>query len=365
MERRRPSPSLDLVTKPTREAGRRGTGEISTTPATSPEELRRLSNAGKRARASRCENSFGAVMVSRSTGRAFEIGCGRWLCAHCSYTSRLAAELVVETGIHDQWARGYVVRFLTLTDPSPGSGSMTVSDFADAWKRFVVYARRDHGEAIEAYALALEVQERGALHAHLLYTSGGGWLDARPEKNALGEVVEDSPLYTLCKRAGFGIADVRMVRRGASKLASYSAKELGGYLTKDKLEAIEAKLGKNRRPLRLSQRVPWSHRLPTLEAARAEVVRRYREELEADGEEWVEDPGEWVFGIPTPEGFRFPSLEEAEESERRERAAAMGRRLASARRSDGERVTEGERAGASEASEHERTSEKERRRRAA
>lgn len=245
---------------------------------------------------------------------------------------RAACELVLEAGIRDSWSRGSVVRFMTLTDPSPGRGSMTVAGFAEAWKRFIVYARRDHDDAINAYALALEVQKRGALHAHLLYRSGGGYLDARPRRNAQGEVVEDSELYKLCERSGFGIADVRMVRKGADRLALYSAKEMGSYLTKDKLDAIEEKLGKNRRPLRLSQREPWSFRFPTLAAGRVEVVKRYREMREAEGEEWVDDPGPWVLGMPSAEGFRFPTLEDAEEADRRERVAAMGRRFEAARR---------------------------------
>jgi hypothetical protein len=239
---------------------------------------------------------------------------------------RAAAQLDIEAGIKDSWARGSVVRFLTLTDPSPGSGSMTVADFSKAWNRFVTYARRDHNNAISAYALCLEVQNRGALHAHLLYRSGGGYLDARPRRDALGEVVEDSELYKLCERSGFGIADVRMVRKGADKLALYSAKEMGSYLTKDKLDAIEEKVGKNRRPLRLSRGEAWSFRFPTLAAGREEVVRRYREMREEEGEEWVEDAGPWVLGMPTSEGYRFPTLEEKEEADRRERA--LGRLMA-------------------------------------
>ena len=206
---------------------------------------------------------------------------------------------------------------------------MTMKDLLKAWNAFRTYAARDYDDAIKAYACAVEVQERGALHCHVLYTSGSGYLDNRPERDPdTGAVLDDSPLAKLCQRVGFGNAWVEEVKptSAAHDLARYTGKEMGSYLSKDKLLAVEAKIGKNRRPLRLSQKHPWSTRFPTLGAAREELKKRWREEREANGEEWIEDKGPWVMGVPAAEGFKFPSLEKAEDEAVRHKVKAMQRR---------------------------------------
>lgn len=178
-------------------------------------------------------------MWSLATDRAAQMACGRWDCSWCQWRKRAAAELVIVVGLERAWARGERVRLMTLTDGP--TGAMTVADLYEAWNRLRTRLRK--AGLLHEFAAVLEVQQRGALHLHVLQT---------------GKFIEKNRLKGMARAAGFGrCTDIREVKRGAADgargSASYSAKQLAGYLSKQNAEALAAKTNKRRRPLRTSR----------------------------------------------------------------------------------------------------------------
>lgn len=206
-------------------------------------------------------------MWSLSTDRASEIACGRWDCSWCQWRKRAAACVVLQVGLEVAWARGERVRFLTLTDGS--RGAMNVADFYRAWNRLRVRLARERkgGAYMKEYAAVVEVQQRGALHLHVLMT---------------GRYIPQRKLVGMATAAGFGrCTDIREVKRvardGSKGSAEYVTKQLAGYLTKGSAVALSAKTNVRRRPLRTSR--GWGGGMTMRRAMR----------LLADG--WLEDAG--------------------------------------------------------------------------
>lgn len=200
-------------------------------------------NALQRARRTQCPNARGSYIWSLSSDRASEIACGRWDCSWCQWRKRAAACLVIRIGLETAWARGERVRFMTLTDGS--NGDMTVADLYAAWNRLRGRLARDRkgGPYMQQYAAVVEVQQRGALHLHVLLT---------------GRFVPQRKLVGMARAAGFGrCTDIREVRRAAHDeargSAEYVTKQLAGYLTKQGAAALSAKTNERRRPLRTSR----------------------------------------------------------------------------------------------------------------
>lgn len=132
---------------------------------------------------------------------------------------------------------------MTLTDGS--KGEMTVADLYAAWNRLRGRLARDRrgGPYMGQYAAVVEVQERGALHLHVLLT---------------GRFIPQRKLVGMALDAGFGrCTDIRHVRRAAREeargSAEYVTKQLVGYLTKQGAAALSAKTNLRRRPLRTSR----------------------------------------------------------------------------------------------------------------
>lgn len=150
---------------------------------------------------------------------------------------------MLRVGLEVAWARGERVRMLTLTDGS--KGDMTVADFYAAWNRLRGRLARERkgGPYMKEYAAVVEVQQRGALHLHVLMT---------------GRYVRQRVLAQMAAEAGFGrCTDIREVRRvaqsGSRGSAEYVTKQLTGYLTKQSATALSAKTNLRRRPLRTSR----------------------------------------------------------------------------------------------------------------
>jgi len=167
------------------------------------------------------------------------MACGRWDCSWCQWRKKAAAELVIRVGLERAWARGERVRLMTLTDGP--AGAMTVSDFYTAWNRLRMRLKK--AGLLREFAAVLEVQKRGALHLHVLQT---------------GKFIEKNRLKGFARSAGFGrCTDIREIKsdagEGALSSASYSAKQMAGYLSKQNAEQLAAKTNKRRRPLRVSR----------------------------------------------------------------------------------------------------------------
>jgi len=171
----------------------------------------------------------------------------------CGFLKRKASEELFTEGIRTAWAKGEMVRFMTLTAPSEG---MTMRQVYEAWNR--VRAALKYSGDLDQYAGVIEFQKRGEPHLHLLVT--GQKIDQkRLSKLAVGR--SDT------KSGRFGeIADIRKVRGvGPDSAAGYMtkalAREMSGYVAKlkeaDELRRrrlIEEKAKRVQvRPVRLSR----------------------------------------------------------------------------------------------------------------
>jgi hypothetical protein len=193
--------------------------------------------------------------------------------------------MLIQRGIEKaQDAHGArAVRFVTLTDDA--AGEMDARGLYDAWQRLALRLRRRG--LLGEYVGAVELQERGALHLHLLMAEaarGGGY-------------IPQADLSTWANASGFGpVCDVRAVERaalaGSGSPADYLTKgfqangeavELAGYVAKSgAAEAAKMKVSERVRPLRVSR--GWYG--GGLRAAEAEVLKMW-------GNDQERDPGPW------------------------------------------------------------------------
>ncbi len=218
---------------------------------------------------------------SRSTGRAYPMACGSWACPTCARKKKAVAKRAIEVGQTRAFARGDLVRFITVTDNA--LGAMSVPDLYMAWNRLRLILKR--GGYLSEYAAALEVQERGALHLHVLAT---------------GSYVPVRKLSELSSRAGFGpVVDVRAVKgdgeEDAKNSAAYVAKELAGYVMKDG-QGLAEKTAVRRRPVRFSR--GWGCSLGAAQKLIAAEMAEEREE--------AADPGPWVVVRVAADGSLVP-----------------------------------------------------------
>jgi hypothetical protein len=192
--------------------------------------------------------------------------------------------MLIQRGIEQAQAQHgpNAVRFLTLTDDS--AGEMNAQGLYDSWQKLSLRLRRR--DKLGEYVGAVELQERGALHLHVLAAEsarGGGY-------------IPQADLSKMAEASGFGpVCDVRRVgpaESGDGSAADYLTKgfaangeavELAGYVAKSgATEAAKLKVSERMRPLRVSR--GWYG--GGLRAAEAEVLA-----LWADGQE--RDPGPW------------------------------------------------------------------------
>ncbi len=243
----------------------------------------RLANQMRRAvdtasRSSPCPSiSYPLYAFSRSTNRAYPMACGSWACPTCARKKKAIAKRAIEIGQTQAFANKQRVRFMTLTDDA--SGEMRVPDLYSAWNRLRLNLKRQG--YLDQYAAAIELQERGALHLHVLAT--GTYLPVRK-------------LSQLADRAGFGpVVDIRAVKgdgdEDAKNSAAYVAKELAGYVMKDG-KGLAEKTAVRRRPVRFSR--DWGCSL----GKAAEIIAA--EIAEEKGQE--ADPGPWEVVSVAPDG---------------------------------------------------------------
>lgn len=191
-------------------------------------------------------------------------------------------------------ARGERVRFMTLTDGT--GGELDARDFYEAWNRLRTRLRKER--LLAEYAAVIETTEAGALHMHALTT---------------GRYIPQARLSEMADKAGLGvITHIRAVRRGEGKgdddkkSAAYVSKELAGYVSKQKTEALRAKTAQRRRPFRCSR--GWGF---TMAEAEGLVAQAWADEREG-GEV---DPGPWVLVYRRADGsvlLRGRALEDAD-----------------------------------------------------
>ncbi len=218
------------------------------------------------AKPAKCPKAGKFFAWSMETGESFELPCGSWECSVCGWLKKKAALLVILSGIQRAWFEDRQrVRLLTLTDGTEGTGLLTVADFYERWNRFRVRMKR--AGYISEFCAVLEVQERGALHLHVLLT-GSAWLGQKRWAEAAAA-------------AGFGrITDIREVKRGTAnadhRSAFYVAKEMASYVSKQKAEALTEKTNLRKRPLRTSRGwSPMSLKQAEQKAAANETKRPY------------------------------------------------------------------------------------------
>ncbi len=209
---------------------------------THPQIIRAVPDAEmmvRRSRKSPCPMATGSYLWSLPTSRGFEIGCQSWRCSYCGRKKRAAARLVLVDGLRGAFERGEWVRLVTYTDPTSGAGDLTVSDFYERWNHLRTTMRRH--KLLNEYAAALEVQERGALHLHVLQT---------------GAYIDKGDLHIYSHAHGLGNADIRAVQASNDETdersAGYCAKEMAGYLSAKQAQALREKTNKRLRPLRTS-----------------------------------------------------------------------------------------------------------------
>jgi len=172
---------------------------------------------------------------SLGSDRSYEIACGSWSCSYCSRKKRAAVRLVVAEGCETAMARSERVRLMTLTDGT--GGDLAACDFYDAWNRLRTRLRKRG--LLSEYAAVMETTQAGALHLHALTT---------------GRYIAQKRLSEYAQQAGFGkVADIRAVRAGEGsgegdkRSAAYVSKELAGYLSKQKTDALRSKTATRRR----------------------------------------------------------------------------------------------------------------------
>jgi hypothetical protein len=238
----------------------------------------------KGGRQPQCHNFRGLWFVSASSLTAVPQRCKRWDCPSCVKLRRTAAVMLIQRGIEKaQSAHGrHAVRFVTLTDDA--AGEMDAAGLYSSWQKLALRLRRR--DLLGEYVGAVELQERGALHLHVLAA----------ESSRGGGYIQQAALSEMANASGFGpVCDVRTVAPAASAgelpadyltkgfQANGEAVELAGYVAKSgATEAAKLKVSERMRPLRVSR--GWYG--GGLRAAEAEVLA-----LWANGQE--RDPGPW------------------------------------------------------------------------
>jgi hypothetical protein len=153
---------------------------------------------------------------------------------------------------------------------------MDIASLYLAWNRLRASLKRKY---LDEYVSVVETTASGALHLHVLAT---------------GRYVPQRTLSRLAAKAGFGrIADVRAVRQGRTladddpRAADYVAKQLAGYVTKERTDGLNAKTAARRRPMRRSR--GWGMSLAEAESLVVEMWRDGTSSAPAD-----KDDGPWV-----------------------------------------------------------------------
>lgn len=216
----------------------------------------------------------GGWMRSEATGRVVPKTCKSWLCSECNVWLREGARKKVASGCFDR-PTGYDVALFTFTEPA--RATLDLPAFLSRHERTIKALRR---RGAGAYCTAVEFQDRGALHPHVLVH----WPNDR--LNVLrghGEVRRSRDAYRfwsgelreLAVALGWGpVCDAEAVETFTGA-ATYVVKQLAGYATKEAYRRFKEAGAQRVRPLRASQ--DWAPRLREFQRG-----------------EQATDPGPWV-----------------------------------------------------------------------
>jgi hypothetical protein len=194
----------------------------------------------------------GGWMRSESTGRHVRKTCKSWLCPRCNVWLRAGAAKRFAIGASDRPA-GFDVGFFTLTEPS--RATLDLAGFERRWKATVKRLRRRGW--ITEYGLAVELQGRGALHAHVV-----GWVPnelvplLRPWRSDKRDRAQYrwhfNELVPVVQELGWGQMVDAAAAETFTELGQYAVKSLGRYATKEAHAAFK-RVGAHRvRPVRFS-----------------------------------------------------------------------------------------------------------------
>lgn len=199
----------------------------------------------------------GGYLRSQSTGAVVPKRCGCWSCRTCAHRLRSCAAATVGRGV-DQLPDGYSPAFLTFTDTA--DAKLTFPTLYTAWNRTNLALRRRYG--MGAYALAVEVQRRGALHVHAVaaFPTEVTQLMRRPgarRRSSAEYAWHFDGLVPLAQRLGWGpVCDAQAMTEGANQAAAYVVKSLAGYVAKG--AAFDGFVYERLRPFRTSRDWPAS-----------------------------------------------------------------------------------------------------------
>lgn len=228
----------------------------------------------RNAKANRCPTPISRHLhaYSTSTERSYKIPCSKWTCPVCGFLKQSVAAHTVLRGMEMQRDKGHKLRFMTLTeDPK---NRLDIPGVKKAWNHLRTILRQEG--LLDQYACVLEETKKGRPHLHVIAT---------------GKYIWQPDLVQFAKRAGFGrVADIRAIRfdlgEDDERSAFYVSKEMAGYVSKAKNGEVKL-VAQRRRPLRTSR--GW---FPGgMEAARQELLARWREEAELERD----DPGPYWF----------------------------------------------------------------------
>lgn len=194
----------------------------------------------------------GGWMRSKSTGEVIVKTCKSWLCSSCNLWLRIGAQVRIVKGAIDR-PDGQSVGFFTFTEPARAT-----LDLPGLYRRWEATKHRLRRRGwLSEYALAVELQKRGALHVHVI-----GWVPdelagrLRPWNASKRDRVQYrwhfGELVPMARDLGWGSMVDAAAAENFAELGSYAAKSLAGYTTKDAHRHLKRAGAKRVRPVRFS-----------------------------------------------------------------------------------------------------------------
>lgn len=195
----------------------------------------------------------GFYMRHSVTGQILPARCNSHLCPACSPLHQMVARRAFEIGIMSRWAERLspCVVWLTLTDT--GDGALDLPRLTKQWNSTRLWLQRKWGAG--EYAMSREFQARGALHVHVaIEVADEVAADLVDPSTAASYRRRMHELRPMARRLGWGqMVDAVTIELGESaKIASYAAKSVAGYATKEAAERFRRAGAKKVRPVSLS-----------------------------------------------------------------------------------------------------------------
>jgi len=215
-------------------------------------------------------------MLSESTGRVVPKTCKSWLCSSCNVWLRQGAFKAIVAGMVDRPA-GFGLGMFTFTEPP--TATLDLSAFYARHQATVQRLRRRGW--IGEYATAVEFQQRGALHPHLIAHVPHELLpklrqDGHDKRNREQYGWWWNELRPMAVDLGWGKVVDAVAVEGMNEVAGYAMKSLAGYATKEAHAKFKTVGAKRVRPIRFSR--AWS----------ATSLREWQRGSEASEGPWVD-----------------------------------------------------------------------------